>query len=87
MSLDLLSEEEPLQARCRQFLTLYPSPPDRWLFAGLSFLYSVSMGEPLKVSAISCGNMSGDSLTQPSWRKTAEILFSSLRFNGLYKFQ
>ena len=39
---------------------------------GLSFLYSVSMGEPLNASGVSLGIASAPSLTQPSWRNTAE---------------
>jgi hypothetical protein len=35
---------------------------------------SASMGEPLKVSAVSFGNASSASLTKPSRRKKAEIL-------------
>src|SRR5207253_599222 len=40
---------------------------------GLSFLYSTSMGEPLKASAVSFGNMSSASLTVPSRRNTDVI--------------
>src|SRR5688500_9776287 len=41
---------------------------------GLSFLYSVSMGEPLNMPGSMRGNISTASLTQPSWRNTAEML-------------
>jgi hypothetical protein len=49
---------------------------------GLTFLYPVSTGEPLKFSDVSCGNMSSASLTQPSWRNEAEMLTTLLTFSG-----
>jgi hypothetical protein len=49
---------------------------------GLSFLYSDSMGEPLKASGVSLGNASSASWTQPSWRNTAEMLTTLRTFSG-----
>ena len=49
---------------------------------GLSFLYFVSMGEPLNASAVRCGKASPASLTQPSWRIAAEMLTTLRTFSG-----
>src|SRR6516165_11840960 len=52
------------------------------LGVGLNFLYSASIGEPLNASGVSLANASSASLTQPSWRKAAEMLTTLRTFFG-----
>src|SRR5262245_24249890 len=49
---------------------------------GLSFLYSVSMGDPLKASAVSFGNRSIASLTMPSRRNVDEMTTTFRTLSG-----
>src|SRR5688500_19904206 len=49
---------------------------------GLSFLYSASIGEPLKASAVRLERASTPSLTHPSRRSTAEMLTTLRTLSG-----
>src|SRR6266481_1234734 len=49
---------------------------------GLSFLYSVSMGEPLKASAVSFGIASSASATMPSLRNVDEMMTALRTLSG-----
>src|SRR6184192_4169353 len=64
----------PFEAVARMRLTKFGKSSG----VGLSFLYSASMGEPLKASAVSFGKASSASLTMPS-RRNVDDMTTTLR--------